>query len=107
MLAVGGIALGFVFIGVHKRLGDPFLEVLTTLAVPYVAYILAEFAEKVTRTSSKAGQTIGSANLAKRLRHAAIKAERVALIRVWHEQRIGDELLHQFEEILDYQEAQS
>jgi CPA1 family monovalent cation:H+ antiporter len=37
-----GIVLGFVFIAVHKHLDDAFVEVLTSLAVPYVAYILAE-----------------------------------------------------------------
>ncbi len=45
-VAVGGIAIGiafaFFFIGVHKRLGDPFIEVLTSLTVPYIAYIVAE-----------------------------------------------------------------
>ncbi len=37
-----GIALAFVFIAVHKRLGDPFIEVLTSLIVPYIAYVAAE-----------------------------------------------------------------
>lgn len=37
-----GIALAFLFIGIHKRLGDPFIEVMTALAVPYTAYIVAE-----------------------------------------------------------------
>ena len=45
-LSLGGIAIGvalaFVFIAIHKRLGDTMIEVLTTLAVPYVAYIAAE-----------------------------------------------------------------
>jgi CPA1 family monovalent cation:H+ antiporter len=45
-VAVGGIAIGFLmgqfFVIVHKYLGDAFIEVLTTLAVPYVAYIVAE-----------------------------------------------------------------
>jgi len=71
------------------------------------ARIRAEFAEKVTRAGSKDGQTIGSPDLANRLRHAAIKAERAALIRVWREHRISDEALHQLEEILDYKEAHS
>jgi len=71
------------------------------------ARIRAEFAEKVTRAGSKAAQTIGSADVVNRLRHAAIKAERAALIRAWREHRIGDEVLHQLEEILDYQEARS
>ena len=37
-----GVVIGFLFIAVHRRLGDPFIEVLTSLAVPYVAYIGAE-----------------------------------------------------------------
>ncbi|MBK6591922.1 MAG: Na+/H+ antiporter [Burkholderiales bacterium] len=39
---VVGIALAFLFIAIHKRLGDPFIEVMTALAVPYTAYIVAE-----------------------------------------------------------------
>jgi len=77
------------------------------IAKSIAARIRAEFAEKVTRAGSKAGQTIGSSELANRLRHAAIKAERAALIRVWRDHRISDEVLHQLEEILDYQEAHS
>ena len=45
-VAAGGIAIGVVlallFVAIHKRLGDTMIEVLTTLAAPYVAYILAE-----------------------------------------------------------------
>ena len=45
-VAAGGIIIGFLmgqfFVVVHKYLGDAFIEVLTTLAVPYVAYIAAE-----------------------------------------------------------------
>ena len=45
-VAAGGIAIGialaFVFIAIHKRLGDPFIEVLTSLTIPYVTYIAAE-----------------------------------------------------------------
>jgi Na+/H+ antiporter len=37
-----GIALAHLFIKIHKRLGDPFIEVLTTLVLPYVVYIAAE-----------------------------------------------------------------
>ena len=46
LLSLGGIgvgvALSFLFITIHKHLGDTMIEVLTTLAVPYVAYIAAE-----------------------------------------------------------------
>jgi len=45
-LALGGIAIGivlaFVFIAIHKRLGDPFIEVLMSLSIPYACYIVAE-----------------------------------------------------------------
>jgi Na+/H+ antiporter len=46
MVSLGGIALGIlfaiIFIAIHKRLGDPFIEVLTSLVIPYVTYIAAE-----------------------------------------------------------------
>jgi len=45
-VAVGGIVIGIfmgrLFVFIHRYLGDAFIEVLTTLAVPYVAYIFAE-----------------------------------------------------------------
>src|SRR5690349_2891559 len=37
-----GVVIGRIFVFVHRYLGDAFIEVLTTLAVPYVAYIAAE-----------------------------------------------------------------
>lgn len=37
-----GVLLAFVFIAIHRRLNDPFIEVLTTLTIPYVTYIAAE-----------------------------------------------------------------
>ena len=37
-----GVALAFAYIAVHRRLGDPFIEVLTVLTIPYAAYIAAE-----------------------------------------------------------------
>lgn len=47
-VSLGGIAIGmalaFVYIEVHKRLGDPFIEVLTVLTIPYAAYLAAEAA---------------------------------------------------------------
>ncbi len=46
LVSVGGIGVGvllaFVYIGVHKKLGDPFIEVLTVLTIPYTAYLAAE-----------------------------------------------------------------
>jgi monovalent cation/hydrogen antiporter len=37
-----GVLMGFLFVFVHRYLGDTFIEVLTTLSVPYIAYIFAE-----------------------------------------------------------------
>lgn len=39
---VVGVALAFAYIAIHKRLGDPFIEVLTVLTIPYAAYMAAE-----------------------------------------------------------------
>ncbi len=45
-IAIGGIFLGIgiahLFIAIHRRLGDPFIEVLISLLVPYATYIVAE-----------------------------------------------------------------
>jgi Na+/H+ antiporter len=37
-----GLLIGWVFIQVHKHMGDPFVEVLLSLSIPYTAYILSE-----------------------------------------------------------------
>ncbi len=46
LIAAGGIALGFLlgwlFVRLHPHLGDPFIEVLVSLSVPYAAYVAAE-----------------------------------------------------------------
>lgn len=46
LVSVGGVAIGialaFVFIAIHRRLHDPFIEVMTVLTIPYTAYIAAE-----------------------------------------------------------------
>ena len=39
---VFGLLIGWLFVKVHRHLGDPFIEVLLSLSVPYTAYILAE-----------------------------------------------------------------
>lgn len=68
--------------------------------------IRAEFAEKIT-LSIPQGLVLSQsgADSAKRLREAAVKAERQELIRVWRENQISDEVLHHLEEDLDYQES--
>jgi NhaP-type Na+/H+ or K+/H+ antiporter len=68
--------------------------------------IRAEFAEKIT-LSVPNGVVLtqpGSDN-ARRLRQAALRAERQELIRVWRDNQISDEVLHHLEEDLDYQES--
>ena len=46
VIAIGGVAIGMLmgllFVFIHRGLGDTFIEVLTTLMVPYITYILAE-----------------------------------------------------------------
>jgi CPA1 family monovalent cation:H+ antiporter len=67
--------------------------------------ISAEFAEKVANSEPGSPMSEQEAGLAQRLRHAALMAEREALIRLWRDNQISDEVLHQFEEALDHQEA--
>jgi CPA1 family monovalent cation:H+ antiporter len=68
--------------------------------------IRAEFAEQITLTVPN-GIVLrhSGADDAKRLRAAAVKAERHELIRLWRENQISDEVLHKIEEDLDYQES--
>src|SRR5258708_7294970 len=46
LISTGGIAIGMLlgglFVLLHRYLGDPFIEVLLSLSVPYMAYVLAE-----------------------------------------------------------------
>lgn len=46
LVAIGGIAIGMLlgglFVLLHRYLGDPFIEVLVSLSVPYLAYVAAE-----------------------------------------------------------------
>jgi CPA1 family monovalent cation:H+ antiporter len=46
LVSAGGIAFGMllagVFVAIHRFLGDPFIEVLLSLSVPYLAYVGAE-----------------------------------------------------------------
>jgi monovalent cation/hydrogen antiporter len=46
LVSAGGIAVGvllaFGYIAVHRRLRDPFIEVLTVLTIPFSAYLVAE-----------------------------------------------------------------
>ncbi len=67
--------------------------------------IRAEFAEKVTLAIPMGEVLHSGADPAKRLRRAAIEAERRELIRIWRENQISDDVLHHLEEDLDYQES--
>ena len=46
LVALGGIAVGmviaWVFVQLHRYIGDPFIEVLVSMSIPYTAYIAAE-----------------------------------------------------------------
>jgi CPA1 family monovalent cation:H+ antiporter len=97
----------------HARfaLGKAAIAAITELAeqegiAPELAErIRAEFAEKV-RIAPPGGHVLtGGADIAKRLRSAAIRAERQELIRIWRESKISDDVLHHLEEDLDYQES--
>ncbi len=65
----------------------------------------AEFAEKNAAGDAEASVSGDHAALAHQLRHAAVSAERQALIRIWRENQISDDVLHEFEEELDYKES--
>jgi CPA1 family monovalent cation:H+ antiporter len=67
--------------------------------------ISAEFAEKNAAGDAHASTSAKHAELARRLRHAAINAERQELIRIWRGNQISDDVLHEFEEELDYKES--
>ena len=67
--------------------------------------IRAEFAEKVTLEIPGSGMVLARSDPARRLRRAAIEAERRELIRIWRANEISDEVLHLLEEDLDYQES--
>jgi len=67
--------------------------------------VSAEFAEKNLAGDAEASVSEDHAGIARRLRHAAINAERQALIRIWRDNQINDDVLHEFEEELDYKES--
>jgi CPA1 family monovalent cation:H+ antiporter len=65
----------------------------------------AEFTEKNATSDVNAPGSENHAALARKLRHAAVNAERHELIRIWRERQISDDVLHEFEEGLDYRES--
>ncbi len=73
-------------------------------AAPEIAgRISAEFAEKAAE-SPDSPMPEEEARLARQLRQAALEAERQALIRLWRENQVSDEVLHELEESLDFKE---
>jgi len=69
------------------------------------ARVRAEFVERIPRETPSGPVLPREAEAARQLRLAAIQAERAELIRVWESNQISDDVLHHFEEELDYQES--
>jgi len=67
--------------------------------------VRAEFAERLALAEAGGSRGAMQAEQARSLRLAALKAERAELIRAWQENRISDDVLHDLEEELDYQES--
>ena len=65
----------------------------------------AEIAERIAVEASDGEDMTPRMELLNRLRHAAIKAERGELIRLWRDNAIGDEVMHHLMELLDYEQA--
>lgn len=74
---------------------------------PLAARIRDEFAEKILEAAPSGPHEQAEAETARRLRNAAVRAERAELIRIWRAQRISDDVLHRLEEELDYQESRA
>ena len=75
-----------------------------SIAPDLAGRISAEFAEKNAADADTA-MSEEQAAMARRLRGAAIDAERQELIRIWRDNQISDDVLHEFEEELDYKES--
>jgi CPA1 family monovalent cation:H+ antiporter len=69
------------------------------------ARVRAEFAERIPRDGPAGPALPQEAEAARQLRLAAIQAERAELIRFWESNQVSDDVLHHFEEELDYQES--
>jgi len=67
--------------------------------------ISAEFSEKNAAAGPGSQAAENEAGTAGWLRRAAIRAERQELIRIWRDKQISDDVLHEFEEELDYKES--
>src|SRR5881396_1313120 len=67
--------------------------------------VCAEFGDRMAAASPLAQQPDSIPALAKRLRLAAVRAERDELIRMWRNAEVSDDVLHHLEEELDYEES--
>jgi CPA1 family monovalent cation:H+ antiporter len=67
-----------------------------------VVRVRAEFADRIGAAAPHGEQSIFS--FGRDLRLAALRAERQELIRIWRAGEISDDILHQLEEELDYEE---
>ncbi|MBC7602656.1 MAG: cation:proton antiporter, partial [Ramlibacter sp.] len=65
----------------------------------------AEIADRVAVAASLGDDLSQRMEVLNRLRHAAIRAERQELIRLWRGNEIGDEVMHHLMEMLDYEQA--
>ncbi|MGH8705081.1 MAG: Na+/H+ antiporter [Burkholderiales bacterium] len=63
-----------------------------------------EFTERIALAAPHGSDAASEALAARRLRLAAIRAERQELIRIWRAGRVSDDVLHHLEEELDYEE---
>jgi CPA1 family monovalent cation:H+ antiporter len=71
----------------------------------WVRSLRSEISERIALVASEGEALTPRLELVNRLRLAAIQAERRELIRLWRENRIGDEVMHHLEEMLDYEQA--
>jgi CPA1 family monovalent cation:H+ antiporter len=69
------------------------------------ARIRTEFSEKFADPTVHGADEDLHVGRARRLRRAALQAERQELIRLWLDNQISDDVLHHIEEDLDYQES--
>jgi CPA1 family monovalent cation:H+ antiporter len=82
-------------------------EVLAKEGVPaqWAQNLKAEIADRIALVSLEGSDFSPRMELVNRLRHAAIRAERAELIRLWRGNEIGDEVMHHLMELLDYEQA--
>ena len=75
-----------------------------TAPAPSVARVREEFAERMALAAPHDSREVGEALASRRLRLAAIRAERQELVRIWRAGQVSDDVLHRLEEELDYEE---